>query len=162
MPLPLTDAVTCALPGKFALMAPIRSATVSVPVDVYVVVLVPSLTVTVPLAGIPSVNSDVLAVSGTVPVPLAAAGEELEFAAPEELAEDEEEEPVEPLDDDDDEAPDSDCSALWTAADSALLTRFKAVWLAMLDRPFDKVVMAAPIDEISASSADDTWLWACA
>ncbi len=52
-------------------MALIRSPTVSVPVDVYVVVLVPSLTVIVPVAGIPSVSSDVPVVSGTVPVPVA-------------------------------------------------------------------------------------------
>jgi len=46
---------------------------VSLPVDLYVVVFVPSPTVNVPLAMIPSVNNEVLAVSGTVPVPTAGA-----------------------------------------------------------------------------------------
>ena len=49
----------------------IRSATVSVPVEAYVVVLVPSFTVTFPPAGIPRVIRAVLAESGTVPVPIA-------------------------------------------------------------------------------------------
>jgi hypothetical protein len=54
-------------------MALSRSPTVSPPVDLYVVVLLPSLTVIVPFAKMPSVNSDVPAVSGAVPVPTAGA-----------------------------------------------------------------------------------------
>jgi hypothetical protein len=49
----------------------------------------------------------------------------------------------------DDEAVESDdvlpfccCSALWIAAVSAVLVRLSAVWLAMLDNPFDSVVEA--------------------
>jgi hypothetical protein len=59
------------------------------------------------------------------------------------------------LDDDDVELPDglSNCS---TSAEILLLTRFKAVWLAMLARPFAKLVSAWPITLISASSAEDT------
>ncbi len=93
LPLLLIDAVACAPPG-LVLMASIRSATVSVPVDVYVVVLVPSLTMIVPWAGIPRLDSEVLVVSGTVPVPLARELEGLE--ALEEL------DALEPLDEDDD------------------------------------------------------------
>jgi hypothetical protein len=52
-------------------MAPIRSATVSEPVDEYTVVLVPSPTLIVPFGGIPRVERGVLAVSGIVPVPVA-------------------------------------------------------------------------------------------
>lgn len=73
-PLEFNDAVTCALVAMFGLlMALIKSLTVSVPVDANVVVLVPSLTVIVPFSGIPSVKSDVVGESGTVPVPVAAA-----------------------------------------------------------------------------------------
>ncbi len=73
-PLEFNDAVTCALAAMFGLlMALIKSPTVSVPVDAKVVVLVPSLTVIVPFSGIPSVMSDVVDESGTVPVPVAAA-----------------------------------------------------------------------------------------
>ena len=44
--------------------------------------------------------------------------------------------------DDDDELVDEGLSALCTAAVSAVLTRFKAVWLAMLARPVASVVDA--------------------
>ncbi len=67
-----------------------------------------------------------------------------------------EDEPVELLDDEELELlPELDLRALCTAADSAELTRFRASWLAMLDRPWDKVVMASPITLINAASADD-------
>jgi hypothetical protein len=46
---------------------------VSWPFDLYIVVLVPSLTVNVSVATMPSVNSEVPAVSGTVPVAIAGA-----------------------------------------------------------------------------------------
>ena len=98
-------------------------------------VLVPSLTVIVPLSGIPRVRSDVLALSSTVPVPVAGVGEEAveELGAVDELAElDAVDEPGEfedvPLPDEESVLPDWDCcSALWIAAVSALLTRLSAV-----------------------------------
>lgn len=72
--LEFNDAVTCAFAAMFGLlMALIKSPTVSVPVEANVVVLVPSLTVIVPFSGIPSVRSEVVGESGTVPVPVAAA-----------------------------------------------------------------------------------------
>jgi hypothetical protein len=129
-------------------MAPIRSATVSAPVDAYVVVLVPSLTVIAPSAGIPRVNSEVLAMSGTVPVPVA--GEPEEPEEPEELEELEEleleeEDAFESLDDDAVELPALPEIALCSAAESAVLTRFKAVWLARLARPWASLDTALPI-----------------
>jgi hypothetical protein len=51
------------------------------------------------------------------------------------------------------ELPVLDCSALCTTADSSVLTRFKAVWLAMLDRPSDKLVMAWPMLDIKEALA---------
>jgi len=134
LPLLLSHAATFALPKTFVLMALSRSPTVSLPVDVYVVVLVPSLTVIVPFARIPSVNSEALAVSGAVPVPTAGEPkvteerEEPEAVEPE----DEDEEAVEPPDDDDVppallEPPEPPCKALCTADVSWLLTRFRAV-----------------------------------
>lgn len=87
LPLLLSDAFTKALP---LLIAPIRSATVSVPVEEYRVVLLPALTVIVLFGGIPRVESGVLAVSGTVPIAVAGAG-------PEELEEAEELDDEEPL-----------------------------------------------------------------
>jgi hypothetical protein len=133
LPLLLIDAVTCAPPG-LVLMVLIRSATVSVPVDVYVVVLVPSLTVITPWAGIPRLDSGVLVVSGTVPVPLARELEGLE--AVEEL------DALEPLDEDD---ACFDRVAIW------LLTRVRASWLAMLARPVAMLVMAESAAAIAAS-----------
>jgi hypothetical protein len=76
LPLLLSEAVTKALP---LLIAPIRLATVLVPVEVNCVVLVPSLTSIVAFGGIPRVESGVLVLSGTVPTAVAGAGpEELE------------------------------------------------------------------------------------
>lgn len=57
--------------------------------------------------------------------------------------------------------PELDWSALCTAAESSVLTRFKAVWLAMLERPLDKLVTASPMTLISAESADVAWAWFC-
>jgi len=114
-------------------MALIRLTTVSVPVDAYVVVLVPSLTVILPFAGIPSTNSEVFAESGSVPVPVAGEPAELEL---------EEEVPEPPV-----EA----CSALCNAALNCALTRSSAVLFAMLARPFTSLVMRPPIAVISAS-----------
>jgi len=104
---------------------------VSVPVEVYVVVKVPSLTVSTPLARIPSENSDVPVVSGTVPVPVAGPSNErvgpVEFGEPAELADalvelfDAAAAPVLL------ELVELPCSALCTAAVRALLTRLKAV-----------------------------------
>ncbi len=151
-PLLLSDAVTFALPSM--LMVLIRSPTVSFPVEVYVVVLVPSLIVIVPFLTIPSVSSDVPVASGVVPVPVAGAAEEAEEpepAAPElELAEGDE--PLESLEDDEPLVPpEVPLSALCTAAESSVLTRFRAVWLAMLAKPVERLVMAAPSVEITWS-----------
>jgi hypothetical protein len=77
-------------------MALSRSPTVSLPVDAYVVVFEPSATVIVPFAMIPSVTSDVLAVSGTVPVATAGAA----TVAAELGVEDEEEEDDDEVEDD--------------------------------------------------------------
>jgi len=127
-------------------MAPIRSATVSVPVEAYVVVLVPSLTVIVPFWGIPRVNSEVFVASGTVPVPVA--GEGLEELEEPELEAD----ALEALAAADDvELPELPEIALCSAAESAVLTRFKAVWLARLARPWASLDMALPISVINAS-----------
>lgn len=114
-------------------MAPIRSATVSVPVDAYVVVLVPSLTVILPPAGIPRVMSEVLVESGTVPVPIAGEPtlEELEVDASELAV--------------------ADCTALCKAAVNWALTRSSADLFAMLARPFTSFVMRLPTAVISAS-----------
>ena len=140
-------------------MAASRVATVSVPVDVYVVVLVPSLTVMLPSAGIPRVKSEVAGVSGTVPVPVAAEPVEAELAELEEVEEldeldvedVEDGDAVDPLDDDVVELPETDWSALCTAAVSSVLTRFRAVWLAMLAKPLDKLVSAEPITDMTLS-----------
>jgi hypothetical protein len=156
----LSDAVTFALPTRLTLMALIRSATVSVPVDMYVVALAPALTVIAPFLRIPRLDSVVLVVTGAVPVPLAGEPEELDDPEAAEGLEElelevvEADDPLDVLGDDDVEPPDVACSALCTAADSSELTRFKAVPLAMLARPFAKLVSAWPITLISESSAD--------
>ncbi len=103
----------------------------------------------------PRVASEVPVVSGAVPIPIA--GEPVVLAEceePEELELADDDEPVELPGDDDVEPPVSTCSAFCTAADSSELTRFKAVPLARLDRPFDSSTMAAPITLISESCAD--------
>ncbi len=155
-PLLLSQAATFAWPATFALMALIRSPTVSVPVEVYVVVRVPSLTVTVPFARIPRVNSEVLVVSGAVPVPVAGEPKGLEL--------EEEEEPVEPLDVEEVkplellELSEPGCSTFCMAAVNSVLTRFRAVWLAMLDKPLDSVVMALAMTLIRAALRAADWV----
>jgi len=160
-PLPLSHAATFALPLAGALMALIRAPTVSVPVDVYVVVLVPSLTEIFPPARIPRVNSDVVAVSGAVPVPIA--GEGAEEPAEFEL-EDDADEPVELLDAAEVELPALPVvpwSTFWIAAVSWELTRSSAVWFAMLARPDDSVVIALPMTLMRASLCAWAWLARC-
>ena len=123
LPLPLMDAVTKAGPE---LMALIRPATVSSPVDAYFVMLVPSSMLNVPPGRNPSVESGVLLVRGTVPIPVAGVGVEGAELDDEVVAE---------LDDvDDDEVLDG-LSAACTAAVSSVLTRCRAVPLAMLASP---------------------------
>lgn len=119
----------------------------------------PSLTVIALFGGIRRVDSGVLAVSGTVPIPVAS--EPAEFEEPDELEEpdgpedpeeDGEDDPVELAEEDAVEPPDWDCcNALWMAAVSALLVRVNASWLAIRARPLDKVVIAELITEITAS-----------
>lgn len=141
------------------LRALIRSPTVSLPVEVYDVAVVPAVTVIVPPERIPRLDSGVLVVTGTVPVPVAGVGEVLDVPEEEEEAE---ELAVEPLDDEELELLEEDCSACCTSAEIWLLTRFNAVWLAMLARPFTSLVSAVPMVLISDASALDAWLCACA
>jgi hypothetical protein len=144
---------------------------------------VPSLTVKVSVATTPSVSSDVPAVSGAVPVPIAGAPVVLvEPDVPEEFElEDEEEDDAddEPLDDDEAvllapvvplELPWIDARADCTAAVSWLLTRLRAASLAMLAKPADSVVDAPNIALMveSVCATDDAelaaWfqkLWSC-
>ncbi len=110
-------------------MALSRSPTVSLPVDLYVVVLVPSLTVIAPVATIPNVTRDVLALNGTVPVPVAGSGEEDEPEVEEELELPDDEDDEDELELDWDELlepPLMLLSALCTAAESCELTRLSA------------------------------------
>jgi hypothetical protein len=149
-PLALSDATTNAGPELMALM---RSPTVSVPVDVYCVMLVPSSMLNVPPGRIPSVDRGVFAVTGTVLVPVAGVGEELDFDdVPEddvELAGDEEslEEPP---------------SICWMRAVSWDFVRVNASLLAILARPFPRLVSASCMTVMSESSADCAWLCDCA
>jgi hypothetical protein len=105
---------------------------------------VPSLTVKLPLVKKPRPNSDVPLVSGTVPVPVAAAA--TTGAAALEAAElDEDDEPVALVDEDAVGLADVGFSAPCTAAVSAVLTRSSAVWLAMLAKPVVSVLDAPNI-----------------
>jgi hypothetical protein len=114
-------------------------------------VKVPSLTVKLPLVKKPRPNSDVPFVSGTVPVPVAGA---LTTGAAAALDEDEADEVVELVDDDAVELADVGFSAPCTAAVSAVLTRVRAVWLAMLAKPVDSVVVAPNIWSMTAELSD--------
>jgi len=99
-------------------------------------------------------------VSGTVPVPVAGAATVtvgVEEADVDGDAVDE----VEALDDDD-ELVDEGLSALCTAAVRAVLTRFKAVWLAMLARPVASVVDAPNIWLMTVALCAWVWLFCCA
>jgi hypothetical protein len=127
-----------------------------------VVVLVPSLTVIVPVGTIPKVRRDVPAVNGTLPVPVAGVGvgagadAEPDVADELELPDDEEDElelESEPVGDELVllEPPLMLTSALCTADVSWVLTRLSAVSLAMLARPADKVVEAPNIVLITES-----------
>ena len=147
-PLLLSHAATFAWPETLALRALIKLPTVSLPVDVYFVVKVPSLTVTVPPARIPRLNSEAVDTSGTVPVPIAGAPSETGgLEDPDELEE------VELLD---------VCSAACAAAASWELTRVRAVWLAMLAMPDDKFVIASAITLMRAVLSDWVWSFCCA
>jgi hypothetical protein len=141
-----------------------------------VVVLVPSLTVIVPVGTIPKVRRDVPAVNGTLPVPVAGVGveaddepdvaDELELPDDEEDDKDELELVSEPVEDELVlfEPPLMLASALCTAEVSWVLTRLSAVSLAMLARPADKVVeapnMLLMIESVWATLAlfDALWL----
>ncbi len=102
------------------MIVPIRSETVSLPFEVYTVVFVPSLMISEFLLMMPSVDSGVVTLSGTVPVPVAtlpdvlAAGDAVfePVDEPDDLFEDE---PVWPAI--------ADCSA----AESSVLTRLRAL-----------------------------------
>lgn len=140
------------------------------------------MTVNVSLAVKPSVLSEVLAVSGAVPVPTAGAAAvalELDVLEELELGDDEEEE-GDVLEDDEllDELaplvlldpPSMDARALCTAAVSWVLMRLRAVSLAMLDKPLDNVLDAPNIKLMTASfcavdaellAAEFQKLWSC-
>jgi len=111
----------------------------------------------------PRLESIVSVVSATVPVPVAGLGEEEPELAEALRA-------LELLDADDwvaalgddvelpdggpkEELPEEDCNRLCTSDTNWELTRCKAVPLAILDRPFDRVTSALPITLISAVSA---------
>jgi len=98
--------------------------------------LLPVPTVMVPPGRIRSVDSEVLMVSGTVPVPVA--------GAPDVLAEEPLDSDDDALDEEDDEVSDvpPDFSTFSIAADNWVLVRFSAVWLAMLAKPLPKLVSA--------------------
>lgn len=129
-----SDAVTCALVDRFTLRASIRSPTVSVPVERYVVVVRPVVTVILPPERIPRLASEVFVESGAVPVATAGAPAvllELEDPEEPELEDDAAELPV----DDEVELPEG-CKAACTAATNSEFTRLRAVPLAMLAKPF--------------------------
>ncbi len=96
-------------------------------------------------------------VNGTVPVPVAGAA--TVTVGVEEA--DVEDDAVEALDDVV-ELVDEGLSALCTAAVSAVLTRSKAVWLAMLARPVASVVDAPNIWLMTAALCAWFWLPCCA
>ena len=147
--------------------------------------MVPSLTVKVPDGPIPRLASVVLAITNTVPVPVAGPLKESvgvkAVKEPDEVGavkldevDELEEVPLDdvPLDDEDDEPPsrldsvlpDEElpslcCKAVWMAAVSAVLVRANASWLARLARPEASLVIAEPIADISESLSDNDWLW---
>ena len=111
------------------------------------------MTVIAPLARIPRVYRDVLAVSGTVPVPIAGAPVvEDELELPDELALLDDEDVLELLVDELVllDPPLMESSALCTADVSCELTRLSAVWLAILASPADRVVEAPNIELMTA------------
>src|SRR5579862_9105065 len=104
----------------------------------------PSLTLIVPFGRIPRMDSDVPVVTGTVPIAVAGEAKVLE---PEEEAEDVLVEPVdvEPLED----AALLPDSSPCTSAEIWLLTRLRAVSLAMLASPLDSLTINCPMSEMS-------------
>ena len=130
-PLRLSDAVIAALPKSFALIAFSRSPTVSVPVEVYVVMFLPALIVIVPPERIPRSDSGVLIESAFVPVPVAATGMVCEG--------------VDEAVVDDDGWPVLPDKTFWISCESCVLTRFRALWLAILARPLPNAVSAEPM-----------------
>ena len=112
-----------------------------------------------PLVKKPRPKSDVPLVSGTVPVPIAAAltagGVALEAAA---LDEDEADEAVELVDEDEVELVDIGFSAPCTAAVRAVLTRSRAVWLAMLAKPVVSVLDAPNIWLMTVALSACAWV----
>jgi hypothetical protein len=101
-------------------------------------------------------------VSGTVPVPVAGAlttgATAPDAAEPGEDEAEEADEAVELVDDDAVGLADVGFSAPCTAAESAVLTRSRAFWLAMLDSPVDSVVVAPNIWSMTAELSDCAWV----
>ena len=122
----------------------------------------PSLTVKLPLVKKPRPNSGVPLVSGTVPVPVAGAATTGAAAlGAVELVEDEADEAdegVELADDDAVELADAGFSAPCTAAESAVLTRSKAVWLAILASPVVSVLDAPNIWSMTVELSVCAWV----
>ena len=110
----------------------------------------PALIVIVPPGRLPRLDSEVSVVSRAVLIAVAGAPGVLEV-----LAEPEPEDDEELLDDDDVELPDgfNTCS---TNDEISVLTRCKAAWLAMLAKPFPKLVSAWAIPLINAAFAEVT------
>ncbi len=104
----------------------------------------------VPPGRIPSVDSGVVVVSGTVPVPVAGVGDE---AALDDVPEDDVVEPVA-----DElvvvELPEVPCSTACMADVNCDFVRVNASPLAMLARPFPRLVSAEAMTLISEASAD--------
>jgi hypothetical protein len=120
---------------------------------------VPSLTVKLPLVKKPRPNSGVPLVSGTVPVPIAGAattGAAVLEAA--ELDDDEAVELVGLVDEDAVELADVEFSAPCTAAVNAVLTRSRAVWLAMLAKPVVSVLDAPNIWLMTVALSACAWV----
>ena len=116
----------------------------------------PSLTVKLPRVKNPRPSSEVPDVSGTVPVPVAGAGKVTAGVAEADV-EGDAVDAVEALDVVLVEA----LSALCTAAVSAVLTRDKAVWLAMLAKPVASVVDAPNIWLMTVEFCDSVWSFCC-
>jgi hypothetical protein len=97
-----------------------------------------------------------------LPVPVAGAlttgAAVLDAVEVDEDAADDADEAVELVDDDAVGLADVGFSAPWTAAESAVLTRSRAFWLAMLDSPVDSVVVAPNIWSMTAELSDCAWV----
>jgi hypothetical protein len=114
--------------------------------------LVLALKVRVPPGRIPRLESEVFALSRVVPVRVAGRGAALDELDESDVLEDVEleDEELDPVDDA--ELPDADCKICCTMLEISLLVRVNAAWLAMADRPCDRVAWALAITLVSSVS----------